>query len=84
MDDGTATDLAGAVERMQAGGNITGLARELKVSRWSLYRWKQVYEKQGPAGLALAGWEAVAIPPPSGRPTAASAPPLRWETSRAS
>jgi hypothetical protein len=63
MDDGTATDLAGAVERMQAGGNITGLARELKVSRWSLYRWKQVYEKQGPAGLALA---------PAGRPLPAA------------
>ena len=43
-----------AVERMQAGANVTQLARDLGVSRWALYRWKQIYEKQGPAGLALA------------------------------
>jgi transposase-like protein len=43
-----------AVERMQAGANVTQLARDLGVSRWALYRWKRIYEKQGPAGLALA------------------------------
>jgi transposase len=45
---------AKAVERMQAGANVTQLARDLGVSRWALYRWKRIYEKQGPAGLALA------------------------------
>jgi len=58
MDEETASDLGWrvrAVERMQAGGNITGLARELKVSRWTLYWWREIYAKQGPAGLALAG-----------------------------
>ena len=48
-----------AVERMQAGANVTQLAHDLGVSRWALYRWKQIYEKQGPAGLAMA---------PRGRP----------------
>jgi transposase len=57
MDEETASDLGWrvrAVERMQAGGNITGLARELKVSRWTLYRWREIYAKQGPAGLVMA------------------------------
>jgi transposase len=43
-----------AVERVQAGANVTQLARDLGVSRWALYRWKRIYEKQGPAGLAMA------------------------------
>ena len=43
-----------AVERMKSGANVTELARDLGVSRWALYRWKRIYEKQGPAGLAMA------------------------------
>jgi transposase len=57
MDIQSASDLAfrvRAVELMKAGGNVTKLSRELKVSRFTLYRWKQIYEGQGPAGLALA------------------------------
>ena len=48
-----------AVEQMQAGANVAQLSRDLGVSRWTLYRWKQTYEKEGPAGLAMA---------PMGRP----------------
>src|SRR5690349_20839266 len=57
MDEETAADLAfrvRAMELMQAGENVTKLARDLGVSRWALYRWKKIYEQQGPAGLALA------------------------------
>jgi transposase-like protein len=43
-----------AVERMKSGANVTELARDLGVSRWALYRWKRIYEKQGPLGLAMA------------------------------
>jgi hypothetical protein len=43
-----------AVEQMQAGGNVAHLSRDLGVSRWALYRWKKIYEKEGPAGLAMA------------------------------
>jgi len=43
-----------AVEQMQAGVNVAHLSRDLGVSRWALYRWKKVYEKEGPAGLAMA------------------------------
>jgi transposase len=57
MEGEVAADLAfrvRAVELMQAGENVTKLARDLGVSRWALYRWKKIYEQQGPAGLALA------------------------------
>ena len=43
-----------AVEQMQAGVNVAHLSRDLGVSRWALYRWKKIYEKEGPAGLAMA------------------------------
>ncbi len=43
-----------AVEQMQAGANVAHLSRDLGVSRWALYRWKKIYEKEGPAGLAMA------------------------------
>jgi transposase-like protein len=42
-----------AVELMKAGANVSKLSRELGVSREALYRWKRVYEKEGPAGLDL-------------------------------
>jgi len=43
-----------AVEQMQAGAIVSNLSRDLGVSRWALYRWKKIYEKEGPAGLAMA------------------------------
>ena len=42
-----------AVERMQNAENIALLAREMGVSRWTLYRWLKLYKKEGAAGLAL-------------------------------
>ncbi len=56
MAEQSAADLAfrvRAVEFMKSGENITKLSREMKVSRFTLYRWKEIYEKHGPAGLAL-------------------------------
>jgi transposase len=50
-----------AVEQMQEAMNMTHLARQLGVSRWTLYRWQALYKKQGAAGLALQ---------PMGRPVA--------------
>lgn len=57
MDEQVMSDVAfriGAVEQMQAGANVAHLSRDLGVSRWTLYRWKQTFEKEGPAGLAMA------------------------------
>jgi transposase len=57
MDEQAGSDVAfrvRAVERMGIEGNVTQLAHDLRVSRWALYRWKKIYEKHGPAGLALA------------------------------
>ncbi len=62
MDEQTAADLEfriRAVQLMGSEANVTKLARELGVSRWALYRWKKIYEEQGPAALAMA---------PQGRP----------------
>jgi hypothetical protein len=57
MDEQVMSDVAfrvRAVEQMQAGVNVAHLSRDLGVSRWALYRWKKIYEKEGPAGLAMA------------------------------
>lgn len=53
-----------AVELMQTAENIANLARELGVSRWTLYRWQALYQKEGAAGLAL---EPVGRPSPAGK-----------------
>jgi transposase len=39
------------VKRMLAGEEVKSLARELKVSRTFLYRWKDCYRKFGAAGF---------------------------------
>ena len=57
MDEQTASDLAfrvRAVELMQAGTNVTQLARDLGIHRFTLYQWRKIYQQRGPAGLALA------------------------------
>jgi transposase-like protein len=57
MDEQVMSDVAfrvRAVEQMEAGANVARLSRDLGVSRWALYRWKKIYEKEGPAGLAMA------------------------------
>lgn len=60
-----------AVERMQNAENIAHLAREMGVSRWTLYRWQKLYKKDGAAGLALA---------PTGRPVPPGKKPKREMT----
>lgn len=39
------------VKRMLAGEQVKDLARELKVSRTFLYRWKDIYRRLGEAGF---------------------------------
>ena len=39
------------VQRMLAGEPVARLSREVKVKREMLYRWRDAYRKQGPAGL---------------------------------
>jgi transposase len=40
-----------AVKRMLAGEDISALARELKIRRPILYRWKETYRKSGTAAF---------------------------------
>src|SRR5260370_18298451 len=42
-----------AVQRMEAGENVSALARELTVKRVILYRWRDAYRIGGPEGLRL-------------------------------
>jgi transposase len=41
------------VKRMLSGEEVRALAKELKVRRTFLYRWKDRYRKLGPAGFQL-------------------------------
>ena len=40
------------VQRLLAGESVSGLSREVKVKRQILYRWRDVYRKEGLEGLA--------------------------------
>lgn len=40
-----------AIARMEAGGNVSGLARELGVKRKLLYDWRDRFRRHGEAGL---------------------------------
>jgi transposase-like protein len=51
------------VKRILAGEETRELARELKVSRTFLYRWKDIYRKHGASGFR----ERRGRPPASGR-----------------
>jgi transposase len=44
-----------AVQRMEAGENVSALARELMVKRVILYRWRDAYRLGGPEALRLKG-----------------------------
>lgn len=44
-----------AVQRMEAGENVSALARELTVKRVILYRWRDAYRTGGPEALRLRG-----------------------------
>ena len=54
-----------AVQRMEAGQNVSALARELTVKRVILYRWRDAYRLGGVQALRLKGRpskaEAVAL-----------------------
>ena len=43
-----------AIKEHEAGTATADLCRRLGVGPQTLYRWKQTYEKEGPAGLAMA------------------------------
>jgi transposase-like protein len=44
-----------AVQRMEAGENVSALARELTIKRVILYRWRDAYRIGGPEALRLRG-----------------------------
>ena len=44
-----------AVQRMEAGENVSALARELTIKRVILYRWRDAYRLGGPEALRLRG-----------------------------
>jgi transposase len=60
-----------AVRRMEAGENVSALARELTVKREILYRWRDAFRLGGPEALRLRGRpskaEAVALAAARGR-----------------
>jgi transposase-like protein len=58
------------VKRMLSGEQTRELARELKVSRTFLYRWKDIYRKYGASGFR----KRRGRPPASGRIEGQSAP----------
>ena len=73
-----------AVQRMEAGENVSALARELTVKRVILYRWRDAYRLGGVEALRLKGRpskaEAVALA--AARGTAGKANDLaeaRWQ-----
>lgn len=62
-----------AVRRMLAGENVSALARELKVLRKDLYKWRDHFRAGGPAALRPRGRprKVVMAEPPDARPIAA-------------
>jgi transposase len=59
-----------AVHRMLSGENVTGLARELRVLRKDLYKWRDNFRAHGPESLRGPG-----RPPKSVRVAAGAAGP---------
>jgi transposase len=73
-----------AVQRMEAGENVSALARELSVKRVILYRWRDAYRLGGVEALRLKGRpsKAEALLMAAGRLTAQKADDLaeaRWQ-----
>jgi transposase-like protein len=62
-----------AVRRMIAGENVSALARELKVLRKDLYKWRSSFRAGGPAALRQRGRPRKVMPvePPGPAPMAA-------------
>ena len=57
-----------AVRRIEAGENVSALARELVIKRAILYRWRDAYRLGGPEALRLRGRPSKAETP---KPSAA-------------
>jgi transposase-like protein len=66
-----------AVRRMLAGENVSALARELKVLRKDLYKWRAGFRAGGPAGLRGRGRprKLVQVEPPDAGAATSMAPP---------
>ena len=45
----------GVVKRIEAGENVSAMARELSIKRELLYRWRDSYRLGGPEALRLRG-----------------------------
>jgi transposase len=76
-----------AVQRMEAGENVSALARELTVKRVILYRWRDAYRLGGVAALRLRGRpsKAEAVAMAAARGVAGKAHDLaeaRWQIDR--
>ena len=54
-----------SAEKMLAGGNVSALAEEFDLPRSMMYRWRDTYRSDGPAGLER----------PRGRPPGIGKPP---------
>lgn len=67
------TKLAG-VRRMLAGENVSALARELKVLRKDLYKWRASFRSGGPAALRGRGRPRKLVQPEPPDATAAAPP----------
>lgn len=73
-----------ALRRMEAGENVSALARDLGIKRKLLYQWRERVRTLGPAGLRSRGrpkrdFEALAtmVPPPSIEPGSGTVSPPR-------
>jgi transposase len=51
--------------RIEQGESVSKLYHELGIKRSVLYRWRDAYRKEGPAGLARAAGRPPGIPNPS-------------------
>ena len=56
------------VERMLHGESATKLHHELDIKRTMLYRWRDLYRKEGAAGLGRALGRPPGVPNPDPRP----------------
>ncbi len=69
-----------AVRRMLAGENVSALARELKVLRKDLYKWRAGFRSGGPAALRGRGRPRKLV---QAEPPDATAPPPEAEWAKA-
>ena len=51
--------------RIEQGESVSKLYHELGIKRSVLYRWRDAYRKQGPAGLARAAGRPPGVPNPA-------------------